>query len=112
VSYVSDVIIISPHMEMPDKVIKFVSDYYAKDRSFTSDDWTLPVINSADSENDRLLGGGKFPGGSVMWIGWNYFRPDEFISALKAEGFEDLTVWWETEHEFMGIEKINWTLHG
>jgi len=109
-SHVSTVFIISPHSRMPDKVVEFVSEYYAKARSFDREDWTAPAINPYDEGNDRLWSGGKCPSGSMIWLGWNYFYSDDFISALKAEGFKDLTVWYETEGEFMAVEKINCTM--
>jgi len=105
-SHVSTVIIISPYMRFPDKVNEAVTrlhhgDYYEEGERF-------PVVE-ATSENQGFFGGGKWPGGSLIWIGWNYFHIDELLEVLKP--FENLTVWYETEGEYMSIERINWNMN-
>lgn len=106
-SHVTTVIIISPHSTFPDDVNEFLTkrhhgDYYEEGARF-------PVLE-AKYGNEHLFGGGKYPGGSMVWIGWNYCYIEDLINELGQ--FKDLTVWWETEGEFAGIHKINWSYPG
>lgn len=102
ISYVTTVIVISPHMTFPDDVNEYLTKLHHRDYYEEGD--RLPVI-SWDMAKDRLFAGGKVPGGSMIWMGWNYCPLNTVIEGLRQ--FEDLTVWWETEGTFMGTEQIN-----
>lgn len=102
-SHVTTVIVISPDTHFPDDVNEFLTkrhhgDYYEEGDRFQ------PIESRGNH-----FGGGKGHCGSMIWIGWNYAYIDDIIDDLKNQGFQDLTVWWETEGEFAGLEKVNWT---
>jgi hypothetical protein len=104
-SHVTTVIIISPCSRFPDEVNEFLTkrhhgDYYEEGERF-------PVLESTYGNEGSLFGGGKFPSGSMVWIGWNYCYIEDLIEELQQ--FQDLTVWYETEGELAGVHKINWT---
>jgi hypothetical protein len=91
-------------MHFPDDVNEYLTKrhhgkYYEEGDRF-------PVLESHD---EKFFGGGKWPCGSMIWIGWNHAYIDDIIEDLRDQRFKDLTVWWETEGEFAGVEKINWT---
>jgi hypothetical protein len=106
VSHVSTVIIISPYTRFPDKVNEVVTrlhhgDSYEEGNRF-------PALNSTMENSGSLFAGSKFPSGSLLWIGWNYFYIDDLLEELKP--FDNLTVWYETEGEYMDVERINWNI--
>ena len=99
-SHVTTVIVISPYTRFPDSVNEFLTkrhhgEYYEEGDRF-------PVLKGID-----IASGGKVGGASMVWIGWNYCYIEDLIEELQQ--FRDLTVWYETEGEFKGVHKINWS---
>lgn len=105
-SHVTTVIVISPLMHFPDDVNEYLTKRH-HGKHYEKED-RLPVLET-NGKSEIPFGGGKWPCGSMMWIGWNHAYIDDIIEDLRDQGFKDLTVWWETEGEFAGVEKINWT---
>ena len=64
----------------------------------------IPIISLERADWKMLQHGSKVAGSAVIWFGWNYARPDELVSHLKAKGFKHITVW--SHHEFAGMDGI------
>lgn len=103
-SHVTTVMIISPHSTFPDDVNERLTKLHHRDYYEEGD--RFPVLESASGIDD-FLGGGKYPSGSMLWIGWNYCHIEDVVEAIGPA--EDITIWWETEGEFAGVHKVNWT---
>lgn len=97
-SYVTSVVVAAP-FEDPELVRELGERMYAAHARARG--WETGPDNEAywpplDYESAT---GGKYPSGSLWWLGLNSARMDDFVEALRDERFAGTTVWWQSEDD-------------
>lgn len=64
----------------------------------------IPIISLERDDWHSLQHGSKVAGSACIWFAWNYARPVELEEHLKAQGFNNITVW--SHHEFGGSDGV------
>jgi hypothetical protein len=102
VSYVTSVVVASPYGYPKELVREMGERMYAAHMKCrgrevgTAEDGGAQYYAPVDHDHSD---GGKYPSGSLWWLGLNMVRMDEFVRALDDPRFAGTTVWHWAEND-------------